>query len=457
MNTPTDKARAALAKVCAFRKQIADELAVGGLPSPMHVLFQAMRTELADVEDVLRAACSSVETREAIIEECAKYVEAEADSCIEGSAAYDQNWGFALQSCATAMRRDLLKNAAPQSEGTRDTGLPEAQQGGRADAATSPGRPAAVAAPRPEHGGRPMTLRECMEAEESAPLPEVEHHDPLLRHLTEWTKQVGEQPPSRVAPGIASCARQYHEKLNALPKTTSLSATTRIEGPPRPTHDEIVLAAQLYRSELHKRMDTRHPSASPSIESMTVMLRDLFDWMDARGAFNSPRSSVTHTKGPLTLDTDRQIFFYEQNHYYLSNFSAFKVSIHGVIFDTSEHAYHWMRFPLGSPERTIILESASAHDAFRFAQSHKAAQRPDWDQVKVSVMKEILHRKAEQHEYVRRKLLETGERTLVENSWRDPFWGWGPNRDGLNMLGKCWMQVRHELREALSASTEHKA
>ena len=48
---------------------------------------------------------------------------------------------------------------------------------------------------------------------------------------------------------------------------------------------------------------------------------------------------------------------------------------------------------------------------------------------------------------MRRKLLATGDRTLIENSWRDDFWGWGPNRDGQNMLGRLWMEVRAELRE----------
>lgn len=36
----------------------------------------------------------------------------------------------------------------------------------------------------------------------------------------------------------------------------------------------------------------------------------------------------------------------------------------------------------------------------------------------------------------------------VENSWRDDFWGWGPNRDGQNMLGRLWMEIRAELRAA---------
>jgi len=157
---------------------------------------------------------------------------------------------------------------------------------------------------------------------------------------------------------------------------------------------------------------------------------------------------VTQGAGALKLDTDRKVFFYEQDHYYLSNFSAFKVHWKGRIFDTVEHAYHWTRFPEESPERTIVIESASAHDAFRFAQANKAHQRFDWDTIKVQIMEQILRAKAKQHEYVRRKLLQTGDRELIENSWRDAFWGWGENRDGLNMLGKLWMQVRDELSAA---------
>jgi ribA/ribD-fused uncharacterized protein len=70
------------------------------------------------------------------------------------------------------------------------------------------------------------------------------------------------------------------------------------------------------------------------------------------------------------------------------------------------------------------------------------------DAVKVDIMRDILRAKVAQHEYVRRKLLATGERELIEDSWRDDFWGWGPNRDGQNMLGKLWMEIRAELRAA---------
>ena len=155
------------------------------------------------------------------------------------------------------------------------------------------------------------------------------------------------------------------------------------------------------------------------------------------------------------LDTDDQVLFYEPDFYVLSNFSAFSLRWKGLRFDTSEHAYHWEKFPLqvGSDitaretVRRAIRNAASAHEAFKIAEHNKDLRRADWDEVKVDVMREILRAKTYQHEYVRRKLMATGERELVENSWRDGFWGWGPNRDGQNMLGKLWMELRAELRE----------
>lgn len=146
------------------------------------------------------------------------------------------------------------------------------------------------------------------------------------------------------------------------------------------------------------------------------------------------------------LDTDKQVFFYEQEFYVLSNFSAFNLSWKNLRFDTAEHAYHWEKFPDAPNVRLGIELARSAHEAFQLAQANKNRRRLDWDDVKVDIMLNILHAKADQHEYVRRKLLETGDRELVEDSWRDDYWGWGPNRDGQNMLGKLWMQVRGNLR-----------
>jgi ribA/ribD-fused uncharacterized protein len=157
------------------------------------------------------------------------------------------------------------------------------------------------------------------------------------------------------------------------------------------------------------------------------------------------------------LDTPERVCFYEQDFYVLSNFSSFTLSwkIGPYLcqrFATSEQAYHWEKFNHlgGEGVQRLLDDATSAHEAFGIAQKHKALRRADWDDVNVNVMRKILRAKVDQHEYVRRKLLATGDRELIENSWRDDFWGWGPKQDGQNMLGKLWMEVRAELRRALA-------
>jgi ribA/ribD-fused uncharacterized protein len=173
------------------------------------------------------------------------------------------------------------------------------------------------------------------------------------------------------------------------------------------------------------------------------------------------------------LDTAERVCFYEQEFYCLSNFSSFTLNWRGIRFDTLEHAYHYEKFnPFGlnfsgtdqdlAVQRGLIQEkirtARSAHEAYQIAQDYKHLRIEYWDKeddtgtpYKVDIMRRLLEAKVEQHEYVRRKLLETGERDLVENSWRDSYWGWGPNKDGLDKLGKLWMERRTLLKEQTNA------
>jgi len=145
------------------------------------------------------------------------------------------------------------------------------------------------------------------------------------------------------------------------------------------------------------------------------------------------------------LDNENQIFFYEQEFYVFSNFSAFKLEWKGFDWMTSEHAYHSEKF--GDSEIIDQLKNArSAHEAMQIAQENKSKRRNDWSEVKLGIMKEILHAKVAQHPYVKKKLLESGDKELIENSWRDSFWGWGESKDGANHLGELWMEVRAEVR-----------
>ncbi len=116
----------------------------------------------------------------------------------------------------------------------------------------------------------------------------------------------------------------------------------------------------------------------------------------------------------------------------------------GKLYPTSEHAYHSEKFE-DEQLKEQVRNARSAHDSQKFANAHIEKRRKDWDAVKLGIMKEILMAKVDQHPYVKKKLIESGDKELVEDSWRDDFWGWGPNKDGANHLGKLWMEVRSEV------------
>jgi ribA/ribD-fused uncharacterized protein len=145
------------------------------------------------------------------------------------------------------------------------------------------------------------------------------------------------------------------------------------------------------------------------------------------------------------------VYFYEHEFYVLSNFSSFRVLWKDIDFMTSEHAYHYEKF-VGVPDAMDIQHqiymARSAHDSLKIAHAHKPLYREDWERVKLSTMREVLRAKVHQHPYVMKKLLQTGDRPLVEDSHRDGFWGWGLRGDGHNHLGRLWMEIRDELKRA---------
>jgi ribA/ribD-fused uncharacterized protein len=137
------------------------------------------------------------------------------------------------------------------------------------------------------------------------------------------------------------------------------------------------------------------------------------------------------------------VLFYESHHYYLSNFSAFAVEWRGRVWPTSEHAYQASKFFESAPEvADRIFAARSAHDTKVIAKENAGKIPANWDTVKLAIMTEIVSAKLAQHPWIQKKLAETGSRTLIEASHKDPFWGWGPDGNGRNELGRIWMGLR---------------
>lgn len=128
---------------------------------------------------------------------------------------------------------------------------------------------------------------------------------------------------------------------------------------------------------------------------------------------------------------------------FLSNFWPADVHLDDRLYPSVEHAYQAAK-TLDESERRSVRNAHSPGQAKRLGQ--RATKRADWNEVKLSVMENLVREKFTRHAVFREKLLATGDAEIVEgNSWGDRFWGVCKGV-GENHLGKILMRVREELR-----------
>lgn len=165
-------------------------------------------------------------------------------------------------------------------------------------------------------------------------------------------------------------------------------------------------------------------------------------------SFSMLTSAPINSKGVL--------YFYSKNdpYYELTNFylNYRHDGLHHVFYKnnkwkTSEHAFQAEKFNYSSIQaqkvRQQIAHSNSGREAFEIAQKNSHLARSDWLQIRDSVMLDILRSKFSDP-HLSKVLKKTGNRYLVEASPYDAYWGYGPNKQGKNQLGKLLMQVRKE-------------
>ncbi|HSC20101.1 MAG TPA: NADAR family protein [Solirubrobacterales bacterium] len=132
----------------------------------------------------------------------------------------------------------------------------------------------------------------------------------------------------------------------------------------------------------------------------------------------------------------------------LSNMAGgFPLCVNGLRILTSEALYQACRFPYRPEVQRLILEQASPMTAKMKSKPYRSESRPDWNQVRVKVMRWCLRVKLAQNwDAFSQLLLATGERPIVEQSRRDDFWGARPVDQqtlvGMNVLGRLLMELR---------------
>lgn len=131
---------------------------------------------------------------------------------------------------------------------------------------------------------------------------------------------------------------------------------------------------------------------------------------------------------------------------FLSNFYKCKIYDDGLIWNSSEQLYQASK-TLEHDFRLLINKTDNLYDVVRIGRSHDFPIRSDWEDVKVSLMYEILVKKFTQNPDLADRLRKTGDHVIVEKSPKDYFWGIGADGTGKNILGKLLMLIRKELQD----------
>lgn len=128
----------------------------------------------------------------------------------------------------------------------------------------------------------------------------------------------------------------------------------------------------------------------------------------------------------------------------LSNFSADPIELDGYKWMTTEHYFQAMKH--ADPKKQAKIRNADSPKEAKNLAYQLGDPRPEWDKIKIQVMKRTLWAKVTQNARVKEALLKTGNAPIVEDSPYDYIWGAGRDGSGKNLLGKLWMEIRNELK-----------
>lgn len=130
---------------------------------------------------------------------------------------------------------------------------------------------------------------------------------------------------------------------------------------------------------------------------------------------------------------------------FLSNFSYCDLVMNnGMKFKTAEHAYQ--SFKTKDPSEFQQIKEADTPGQAKRLGRH-VNLKDNWEDIRVSVMRDVIAAKFEEGSSLADYLLDTGDEELIEgNNWGDKFWG-QVDGIGLNFLGKLLMERRVMLKE----------
>ena len=146
----------------------------------------------------------------------------------------------------------------------------------------------------------------------------------------------------------------------------------------------------------------------------------------------------------------RAITEFRGTYAFLSNFYEAPMVFQGISYRNAEAAFQAQKCLTDDAkwEFSELPPTKAKH------KGRRVALRPDWENVEVVLMEEVVRTKFTENEVLKALLLATGDAELQEgNTWNDTFWGVSSKTGkGKNTLGKILMKVRGELQQNTSES-----
>lgn len=128
---------------------------------------------------------------------------------------------------------------------------------------------------------------------------------------------------------------------------------------------------------------------------------------------------------------------------WLSNFALCSVLYDARMYPSVEHAYQAAK-TVDQDMRDQVWRCATPQAAKRMGKQLEL--RPDWEDVKLHIMRMLLERKFLNDRDMRGRLLATGSEQLLHLAPWDMFWGVNYMGTGRNELGRMIMDTRALIR-----------
>lgn len=158
--------------------------------------------------------------------------------------------------------------------------------------------------------------------------------------------------------------------------------------------------------------------------------------------------------------TDTHVYFWGS---FLSNWVPKNLNIKydGHEFTTSEQIFMYKKAKFFNDEpyaALIVTLGTDPKIAKELGGKVRGYNEEKWSKVREQMMYDSIYLKFSQYSDLKKKLLDTGDKILVEGTPFDPIWGvmikWDDDKildeknwKGLNLLGKVLMKVREDLKD----------